>query len=135
MLLLLIPFVSSAIFTRGSGKNTPSPSPTPEPVRPNMVTLFEPSEAVYDKYSAAIAATEPLRLRRDADALATLNPIDRLLYKIGRHKSLCDGKLCDRNVGVKVACNRHLYSASKVIRSLGLTVSQVCSSLSANAKQ
>ena len=30
-----------------------------------MVSLFDPSEAAYDRYAAAIAATEPLRASRD----------------------------------------------------------------------
>ena len=30
-----------------------------------MVSLFEPAEAAYDRYAAAIAATEPLRVARD----------------------------------------------------------------------
>jgi len=92
-----------------------------------MVSLFEPDEEIYDKYSACIAATEPLRNRRDSDAISSLNPLDKFLYNFSpfkSHRQICTASRCERNVGVKMACSRHLFTASKVIRSLGLTVKE-----------
>jgi hypothetical protein len=100
-----------------------------------MVTLFTPEESIYDLYSACVAATEPLRERRDEILLTHQNPITKILnrsffYSGSKKKQLAAaGSLC-RNGGkgqddwVKRECATHMLQSTKVVKALGLSVPQ-----------
>ncbi|GMI54435.1 hypothetical protein ScalyP_jg4205 [Parmales sp. scaly parma] len=87
-----------------------------------MVSLFQPEETIFDTYAACVAATEPLRNRRDTDVFSALKPVEKVLYKLSRNSVLCSGAYCDKNPRVNLLCTRHLNDCSRVIRSLGLTI-------------
>ena len=87
-----------------------------------MVSLFQPEETIFDTYAACVAATEPLRNRRDTDVFSALKPVEKVLYKLSRNSVLCSGAYCDKNPRVNLLCTRHLNDCSRGIRSLGLTI-------------
>ncbi|GMI42813.1 hypothetical protein TrCOL_g4906 [Triparma columacea] len=90
-----------------------------------MVSLFPPSEVLYDRYAAAIAATEPLRVSRDKDVMAALPAIAKIFgKKESGGNGLCTAKNCDKYPEVQRACLKHVVDSSKVIRALGMTVAQ-----------
>lgn len=92
---------------------------------PQMVSLFPPSEVLYDRYAAAIAATEPLRVARDKQVLGALPAVAKMFSKKETGgNGFCTAKNCDKYPEVKQACMKHVMDSSKVIRALGMTVAQ-----------
>ncbi|GMH57131.1 hypothetical protein TrLO_g11440 [Triparma laevis f. longispina] len=85
-----------------------------------MVTLFSPSESLYDRYSAALAATEPLRSSLPTAALKNIPYLSRVFLTT----DICSAKNCDRFPSISATCQNHVVKSSKIIRSLGLTVAQ-----------
>lgn len=92
---------------------------------PSMVSLFPPSESLYDRYAACIAATEPLRVSRDKSILSSLPPLRKLFLRNPTGSNdLCTASNCDRYPKVKHACLKHVADTSRVIRGMGMTVAQ-----------
>jgi hypothetical protein len=96
---------------------------------PNVMSLFSREEKHYERYAAALAATEPLRKQRDIRAKQTLRPFEFFFLK--RRGKLSGGKgICDlgrvdpnrRNARLRVVCSGHVKTMSSVIRALGMTV-------------
>jgi hypothetical protein len=91
-----------------------------------MASLFSPSEVLLDRYSACVAATEPLRANRDARIHRSLPAVQRLFQ--AKDPSTGKGLCTPRNVRLypqaKTLCTQHIVNSSKVIKSLGLTVAQ-----------
>ncbi|GMH63302.1 hypothetical protein TrRE_jg6160 [Triparma retinervis] len=92
---------------------------------PQMVSLFPPSEVLYDRYAAAIAATEPLRVSRDREVMSALPLIAKFFSKKeSGGNGLCTSRNCDKYPEVQRACLKHVADSSRVIRALGMTVAQ-----------
>jgi hypothetical protein len=51
-------------------------------VKFNAVSIFRPEESEYQKYSAILAATEPLRLKCEEDIKKVVNPLVLLYHQL-----------------------------------------------------
>jgi len=88
-----------------------------------VVSLFSEEEQQYHRYSAAVAATEPLRELRDARAKQALGNVKYGSLKLQK-KNVCAADPQGTNEALQLACSTHVATVSKIIRSLGLTVSE-----------
>uniref|UniRef100_A0A7S4I7N6 DUF4168 domain-containing protein n=1 Tax=Odontella aurita TaxID=265563 RepID=A0A7S4I7N6_9STRA len=103
-----------------------------------MPSLFiSPEENMYDRYSACLAATEGLRKARDASLAMGKQPLGNgsavgsdpsggllgVLRRQGKHvgRAVTKGKDDEE---YKRACAQYVLQSSRVIRALGLSVSQ-----------
>ena len=121
-----------------------------KPSHDQMPSIFEPEELIYDKYAACLAATEGLRRIRDSklqenQKFRTAVNVDADKY--GGWKSLLKGgekgkegfegnkssgdngaaALSSSSLqkeGYKRACAEYVLNSSKVVKALGLSVSQ-----------
>ena len=122
-----------------------------KPVK-GMPSVFRDDEVVYDRYAACLAATEALRQTRDAAiqrasqthvsdeqdrerGVAECNPIEKFCGKLnpasasGKNKSLKSAVAIVRSVDknsmeYKQANAQYLINASKIVKALGLSVTQ-----------
>ena len=88
-----------------------------------MVSLFDDNESQYLRYSAAVAATEPLRADRDNLAKAAMPSFRYFLLK-KQKRNVCESDPYGRNVALQRVCSSHVAAVSKIIKSLGLSVSE-----------
>ena len=93
------------------------------------MSLFSREEKHYERYAAALAATEPLRKQRDMRAKQTLRPFEYQVLKrrgkLSSARGICDLPKVDpnqRNGRLRVVCSGHVKTMSSVIRALGMTV-------------
>jgi hypothetical protein len=92
------------------------------PPRVTAVSVFKPEESDLHKYSAVLAATEPIRLRCEVEIKRGLNPFTYLLYKLrGVNFKDPSGIVRIENKAVDAACTRYENRVDEVVRSYGLT--------------
>jgi len=94
-------------------------------------SLFGKDEREYERYAAALAATEPLRKQRDARAKQALKPLEYWwLFKRGKlsgGKGVCDLNQVDpngKNAKLRAVCQTHVRTMASVIKAMGMTVSE-----------
>ena len=100
-----------------------------------MPTLFSEKEGIYDRYSAALAATESLRRIRDSYSvpskrgLRSAVSVDSSSWKSWLSKDGAAAAAKEKNEdnskeAYKRACAQYVLNSSKAIHALGLSVSQ-----------
>uniref|UniRef100_A0A7S2JZP0 DUF4168 domain-containing protein n=1 Tax=Leptocylindrus danicus TaxID=163516 RepID=A0A7S2JZP0_9STRA len=127
--------VGGAVVDVSAGKQTEKASKVVDatssdlrkPVK-GMPSLFHPEEAVYDRYAACLAATESLRQTRDAIILRgadrdSSNPVKRIL-KASRFTLSGNPNLERDSMEFQRANTQYLVNSGKIIRALGLSVTQ-----------
>ena len=135
-----------------SSSSSSSSSSTITPAHDQMPSIFQPEESIYDKYAACLAATEGLRRMRDSKILK--NKRFRTAVNVDAErssgwKSLLKGDSSTSSSGsteakgpsltkrerellsveqqkeeYKRSCAEYVLNSSKVIKALGLSVSQ-----------
>ena len=84
--------------------------------------MFKPEESDLHKYSAVLAATEPIRLRCELEIKKSLNPFSYMIYKLrGLNFKDPSGILRIDNKAIDAACTRYENRVEEVVRSYGLT--------------
>lgn len=93
-----------------------------------MPSIFaQPNEAIYDKYAACLAATEGLRRTRDTildKHSKPYNLVARSATLISKLSTLSKGNEDTYKKECQRACAQYMLHSGKVIRSMGLSVSQ-----------
>lgn len=90
--------------------------------RVTAVSVFKPEESDLHKYSAVLAATEPIRLRCELEIKKSLNPFSYMIYKLrGVNFKDPSGILRIENKAIDAACTRYENRVEEVVRSYGLT--------------
>jgi len=120
--------ISPTKWWAASSRKTSSPTiTTASPVKP----IFSLDELRYERYAAALAATEPIRKLRDRRAKQALLPFEFWLLKrrgiLSGGKGICNLAKIDpvnRNEKLLPICNQHVRSMTAIIKALGLTVSE-----------
>ena len=86
------------------------------------VSVFKPEEGDLHKYSAVLAATEPIRLRCEVEIRKSMNPLAYVFYKLrGAKFKDPNGYVRIENKAVDAACIRYENRVDEVVRSYGLT--------------
>ena len=84
--------------------------------------MFLPEESDLHKYSAVLAATEPIRLRCEVEIRNSMNPFSYMIYKLrGAKFKDPSGNVRIENKAVDAACVRYENRVDEVVRSYGLT--------------
>ena len=92
------------------------------PARITAVSVFKPEESDLHKYSAVLAATEPIRLRCEVEIRNSMNPFSYMIYKLrGAKFKDPSGNVRIENKAVDAACVRYENRVDEVVRSYGLT--------------
>ena len=92
------------------------------PARITAVSVFKPEESDLHKYSAVLAATEPIRLRCELEIRNSMNPFLYMIYKLrGAKFKDPSGIVRIENKAVDAACIRYENRVDEVVRSYGLT--------------
>ena len=92
------------------------------PARITAVSVFKPEESDLHKYSAVLAATEPIRLRCEVEIRKSMNPFSYMIYKLrGAKFKDPSGSVRIENKAVDAACIRYENRVDEVVRSYGLT--------------
>ena len=90
--------------------------------RVTAVSVFKPEESDLHKYSAVLAATEPIRLRCELEIRKSLNPFSYIIYKLrGVNFKDPSGILRIENKAIDAACTRYENRVEEVVQSYGLT--------------
>lgn len=92
----------------------------------SVVSLFSDSEQQYKRYAAALAATEPMREMRNQRAKQSMAPTKYWTLKM-KKVNVCDVNRVDprgQNSQLRAVCGDHVTTVTKIIRSLGLTVTE-----------
>ena len=86
------------------------------------VSIFRADESDLHKYSAVLAATEPIRIRCDNEIKRAMNPFAYVYHFVKRTK-LKDpnGVIRVENKGVDQACSRFENRVDEVLRSYGMS--------------
>ena len=90
--------------------------------RVTAISVFKPEESDLHKYSAVLAATEPIRLRCEYEIRKSLNPFSYVIYKLrGVNFKDPSGILRIENKAIDAACTRYENRVEEVVQSYGLT--------------
>ena len=86
------------------------------------VSIFRADESDLHKYSAVLAATEPIRVRCNNEIKRAMNPFE-ILYHFVKRTKLKDpnGVIRIENKGVDQACSRFENRVDEVLRSYGMS--------------